>query len=105
VDVPIVVVEKKVQMAPKGSNKKVMAFEKLGNFLELYENHAIEGDVKGLASMEEIDTNKEEANQTTNEHPISNLPNSSNKEPKASKHGNKVVKHVVKRVFTIKATM
>jgi hypothetical protein len=46
-------------VAPRGSNKKVLAFEELGNFLKLDENHVIEGDVEGLVSMEEIDASKE----------------------------------------------
>jgi hypothetical protein len=35
------VVEEKVQVAPRGSNIKVLAFEKLGNFLDLDENHVV----------------------------------------------------------------
>jgi hypothetical protein len=54
--------------------------------------------------MEETDANKKEANQSTEEHPISNLPNSNNKEPKASKHGKKVVKLVAKCVSIAKTT-
>ncbi len=34
-DAPIVAIERKVQVTPRGSNKKVLAFEELGNFLEL----------------------------------------------------------------------
>ncbi len=34
-DAPIVAVERKVQVTPRGSNRKVLAFEELGNFLEL----------------------------------------------------------------------
>jgi hypothetical protein len=59
VDAPIVAIKEKVQVAPRGSNRKVLAFEKLGNFLKLDENHAIEeGDVERLASMEETDASK-----------------------------------------------
>ncbi len=100
----VVVVKEKVQVAPRGSNRKLLAFEELGNFLELDENHVVEGDVKGLALMEEIDANKEEANQTTKEHPILDLPNSSNQELEVSKHGKKVVKFVAKCVSTVKTT-
>jgi hypothetical protein len=96
VDALVATIEKKVQVAPRGSNKKVLAFEELGNFLELDENHAIkEGDVEGLASMEETDASKEDVNQSTEEHPISYLSNSSNKKLEASKHEKKVVKLVV----------
>ncbi len=62
VDALVVAVEEKVQVAPRGSNRKVLAFEELGNFLELDENHVVEeGDVEGLASMEETNASKEEA--------------------------------------------
>lgn len=54
--------------------------------------------------MEETDASKEEANQSTKEHPILDLPNYGNKEPEASKHGKKVVKPVVKHVSTTKIT-
>jgi hypothetical protein len=52
--------------------------------------------------MEETDASKEEANQSTKENPILDLPNYGNKEPKASKHGKKVVKPMAKHVSTTK---
>ncbi len=54
--------------------------------------------------MEETNASKEEANQSTKEHPILNLPNSGNKELEASKHGKKVVKPMAKHVSITKTT-
>jgi hypothetical protein len=106
VDALVVAIEEKVQVVPRGSNKKMLAFEELDNFLELDENHVVEeGDVEGLVSMEETNASKEEANQYVEKHPISDLPNFGNKEPKTSKRGKKVVKPMVECVFTTNIIM
>jgi hypothetical protein len=58
-----VVEEKNVQVGSKGVNRKALAFEKHGNFLELNETHSgYEGDPQGVILMDELgNANVEEA--------------------------------------------
>jgi hypothetical protein len=46
--------KKNVQVGSKGANRKALAFEEHGNFLELDETHSREeGDAQGLVLMDE----------------------------------------------------
>jgi hypothetical protein len=84
-----------VELASKATNRKAFSFERPSNFLELDENNATKwGNPLRVIVIYQVPyaCTKEVFNHSIEKHPLQNMLNFGNKDPKVSRHGKRHIK-------------